>query len=807
MIGFMYHVIRTEKELLEALSNINSYLDELKAQGKKQRLGVDTETCLSEEARAYYDLQHSLRKQTKKQKEAGELIMLHAPEYPIPTPFLNKRGIREGLIRLLQIGLDPKYCDLQYVFDLFDIFEDYKQNVYESDLVDIYQFYLDIGALFRPLFERASLLGQFLGYEASFFIEYFGIFVPEWRDLYVMSRIIWNGGHEEHSLGWIYERTMNEEFFLAKSGKTFEAYIEFKKVEQKSQWWGELTDTQYGYAADDVTYLFYSFDKMYEMLEKLERQYDTGRPDTGIMTIVKDNCDLINIVALGENVGFPFNEEVYFDKVKPRLEKAMQEAQDAVDSEYGQRTRVKVEKLKRVKGKGKDREIVHIEREKEVVQPYKLAYHDDIRALTKLDKSVLDKTGGDDLIFFKDFHPAVPHIIRYKKAQKCKSYFESDNIKSRPYVRVADSLGFIHPSFDTVGTETLRFTCQKPNLQQVPGDEDIRACFQPPEGWDFIIFDISAAEPRLTGQETRDKFYLDCFLNNKDMHWETAKYVFNAPEEYDSDNPTHKKLRKRSKVMRLGKTYMMGFDKYIKKLYVDSEGDLDFAVRGEEGRKEAKAKSDAMDSLSPGVQAYIEWLQNDVEKVITHHPSRSMARFKNGDPIYVSCSIGGAIRKYVLEPHEKADAKAKPHEWHWDHKVKVKKPAVYDEEGNLIEEAKEYWSTRKNKAQTKVRDIARQAFNSRMQSSQADGIKKSVIECWKEILKAVENKTIANIRDCVMINWVHDEIIFMCRSRYSETMAPILKEAIQRGFRKILWDETIPVVVGGGVCRTWAEKD
>ena len=107
------------------------------------------------------------------------------------------------------------------------------------------------------------------------------------------------------------------------------------------------------------------------------------------MQIIKDNCDLINIVALGENIGFPFNEKVYFEKVKPRLEKAMREAQEAVDEEFGQRTRVKVENLKRVKGKGKDREIVHVQREKVITKPYQLAYHDDIRDLTGLDKSVL----------------------------------------------------------------------------------------------------------------------------------------------------------------------------------------------------------------------------------------------------------------------------------------------------------------------------------------------------------------------------------------------------------------------------------
>lgn len=810
MIKAMKQIITTEKELLGALGDITTYLNELKSQNKKERLGVDTETCLCEEARAWYDLQYSLKKQTKKQKEEGQLVMLQAPEYPIPMPFRNKRGIREGLIRLLQIGLDPKYCDIQYVFDLFLIYEDYKKNVYASDLVDIYQFYLDIGALLRPIFERASLLGQYLGYEAVFFIEYFNIFVPEWRDLFIMSRIIWNGGFEEHGLVFIYMRTIDEELFKARSGMDYETYAKFKKAEQKGQWYGTLTDIQYGYAADDVTYLFYSFDKMYEMLEKLARQYDSGLPETGIMETVKLNCDLINIVALGELVGFPFNEKTYFEKVKPRLDGAMEAAQTAVNNEYGDRSRIKIEKLKRVKGKGKDREIVHIEREKIIVKPYKLSYHDDIRALTGLDKKVLETTGGDDLVFFRDHHPAVPHVLAFKKAEKLKSYFESSKPQSNPYIRVADSLGFIHASFHIVGTETLRWSCSAPNLQQVPADEDVRECFQPPEGWDFIIFDISAAEPRLTAQETGDAFYYDIFTNDKDIHWETAKRVFDAPDatkEEISDNPEFKKLRKRSKVMRLAKTYLMGFAKYIKKLYVDSNGDLDYAIRGVEGEKEAREKSEAFDSLSPQVQEYVKNLQEQIEQVILSHPSKSMARFKNGQPIWVSCSVGGAIRKYVLDPFQKANASSSPDEWHWDYKVKVKKEAVYDKDGNLLEEAKEYWSTRKNKCQTMVRDIARQAFNSRMQASQADGIKHSTLQSWFEINKAVGNKTLANLRDCVMINWVHDEIIFMCRSRYSQKMAPILKEAIQRGFRKILWDKSIPVKVEGGVCRSWKDKD
>ena len=48
----------------------------------------------------------------------------------------------------------------------------------------------------------------------------------------------------------------------------------------------------------------------------------------------------------------------------------------------------------------------------------------------------------------------------------------------------------IHASFKMTGTRTGRFSCSKPNLQQIPRDKVFRALFKAPEGRTFVIADL-----------------------------------------------------------------------------------------------------------------------------------------------------------------------------------------------------------------------------------------------------------------------------------------------------------------------------
>ncbi len=57
-------------------------------------------------------------------------------------------------------------------------------------------------------------------------------------------------------------------------------------------------------------------------------------------------------------------------------------------------------------------------------------------------------------------------------------------------VNIADYRGKIHPSFNQSGTTSGRFSCSKPNVQQIPKDDEfnIRECFIAGEGNILIGF-------------------------------------------------------------------------------------------------------------------------------------------------------------------------------------------------------------------------------------------------------------------------------------------------------------------------------
>ena len=130
--------------------------------------------------------------------------------------------------------------------------------------------------------------------------------------------------------------------------------------------------------------------------------------------------------------------------------------------------------------------------------------------------------------------------------------------------------GELHPlRSDDGGTVTGRFSCSKPNLQQVPARDPIigpliRSLFIPEEGHHWGCFDYSQQEPRLT------------------VHYSVLTHQEGAEEaaiEYcDEDADFHQIVadmanisRKEAKIINLGLSYGMGKDKLTKQLGISAE--------------------------------------------------------------------------------------------------------------------------------------------------------------------------------------------------------------------------------------------
>ena len=68
--------------------------------------------------------------------------------------------------------------------------------------------------------------------------------------------------------------------------------------------------------------------------------------------------------------------------------------------------------------------------------------------------------------------------------------------------------------------------CTRPNIQQLPHDEETRACFTAPKGYKWVSCDWSAAEARLAGDIYNDQAIKDIFLKGIDSHSMYAKIFF-----------------------------------------------------------------------------------------------------------------------------------------------------------------------------------------------------------------------------------------------------------------------------------------
>ncbi|HEX8217732.1 MAG TPA: DNA polymerase [Chloroflexia bacterium] len=78
-------------------------------------------------------------------------------------------------------------------------------------------------------------------------------------------------------------------------------------------------------------------------------------------------------------------------------------------------------------------------------------------------------------------HPAVAKLLEYRSHEKTLSAF-GENVLGL----INPKTGRIHPDFNQHGADTGRFSCTRPNVQQIPATSDFRKCFVASEGYKLI---------------------------------------------------------------------------------------------------------------------------------------------------------------------------------------------------------------------------------------------------------------------------------------------------------------------------------
>lgn len=140
---------------------------------------------------------------------------------------------------------------------------------------------------------------------------------------------------------------------------------------------------------------------------------------------------------------------------------------------------------------------------------------------SKTGKATTDKKV---LRMFND-QPVVAALLDYKRAEKRRSMIQGWLDKD------VASDGRIHANFSPLSTGTGRFSCSKPNLQQVPREGFIRDCFIAGEGTELVVMDVKNMEMGVAASEpiANEERIQVALREGQDLHTLTAHLIFDVP--------------------------------------------------------------------------------------------------------------------------------------------------------------------------------------------------------------------------------------------------------------------------------------
>lgn len=224
-------------------------------------------------------------------------------------------------------------------------------------------------------------------------------------------------------------------------------------------------------------------------------------------------------------------------------------------------------------------------------------------------------TNEQVLTSLKDAHEIIPYLLEYREVYKLFSTYIEPLLK----LSRGDKEGRIHTSFVQTGTATGRLSSKNPNLQNIPTrtklGAKIREAFIAPKGKKLIGIDYSQIELRLLAHFTQDKFLVEAFKSDKDIHRQTAVALF-GEDEADAKRDV-------AKTVNFGLLYGMGQKKLSETLGITT--------------KEAKEIIEKYFNSFPSVRAYFRQIVEDSKEigyVETLLRRRRYFDYKNASPMF-----------------------------------------------------------------------------------------------------------------------------------------------------------------------------
>ena len=145
-------------------------------------------------------------------------------------------------------------------------------------------------------------------------------------------------------------------------------------------------------------------------------------------------------------------------------------------------------------------------------------------------------------------------VLKYRKVRSAYDRYLCNFLEMKTENNV------IHATFNQNGARTGRFSCQDPNLQNLPRRgkksilSQIRSVFIPRPGYIYVFFDYDQIEIRLAAALSGQDYMLDAIRGGKDLHEMSAQMYFNTKK----NDPGFKQLRQIAKTQNYVMLYGAG---------------------------------------------------------------------------------------------------------------------------------------------------------------------------------------------------------------------------------------------------------
>ncbi len=297
-----------------------------------------------------------------------------------------------------------------------------------------------------------------------------------------------------------------------------EEFLGFKleTVTGQADMFGAISDAELNYQGEKAQAILALHSVLREKMKELnvERPYD----DLDI--------PLIKVLAAMELEGVRLNVSFYKE-----LETEFTKQIDAIEAEVKAIAGEKIN-LRSPKQVG---ELLFEKLQLPVIRKTKTGYSTDAEVLTEL--------------VVRNISPIPEMLLRYREVEKLLSTY----VKALPaIINTADNK--IHTHYQPSNAATGRLSSDHPNLQNIPvrteNGRKLRKGFIPSEGHVLLSADYSQVELRLLAHFSQDKYMLDAFHHDLDIHRQTAAEVFEVPLE----NVT-KEMRNGAKAINFGLMY------------------------------------------------------------------------------------------------------------------------------------------------------------------------------------------------------------------------------------------------------------